>query len=361
MSFETLRCSNCGSDNVQEVKPNTYFCNHCDAVSKYVDPARLTVGPAFCEHGNRIEVQCQVCRTGMCRSQCDIVPAWLEGHAGIVRTQGFGYLETGQGKYVSVDGPFLSVGELLTSLSLDRGETLSHACRACVIRAVPAAAAHISAGAICETKGCSGTPAGTCPCCQGSFCRMCSMPLIVKHSIWKDGVISLDHGMIIKSAAICPWDPEVDRESESIPVDMPTPDGMCGPCVGENRDKAAAMAATICRQDYAGKLIPIGGDMYFHERFKVPAARVGRKNAYLERARVQRIARGYAAEINARLQQLAPTAGACDRGRLGRRSKAGIVPYAGYVIVDERDRVKPSAVSGVIVRETIRPDWMPAR
>jgi hypothetical protein len=46
------------------------------------------------------------------------------------------------------------------------------------------------------------------------------------------------------------------------------PDGMCGPCVGENRNKTVAMAGRICLQDYAGKLIAIGGDL----------TRIGRKN-----------------------------------------------------------------------------------
>lgn len=34
-------CANCGSGDVQEVKPDTYFCNYCDRVFKYVTPSRM--------------------------------------------------------------------------------------------------------------------------------------------------------------------------------------------------------------------------------------------------------------------------------------------------------------------------------
>jgi hypothetical protein len=40
MPFESLSCPRCGSGDVQEVKPETYFCNHCDNVFKYVRPSR---------------------------------------------------------------------------------------------------------------------------------------------------------------------------------------------------------------------------------------------------------------------------------------------------------------------------------
>lgn len=38
MSSESLSCLRCGSEDVQEVKPGTYFCNQCDNVFKYVSP-----------------------------------------------------------------------------------------------------------------------------------------------------------------------------------------------------------------------------------------------------------------------------------------------------------------------------------
>jgi hypothetical protein len=40
MPFESLSCQRCGSGDLQEVKPETYFCNHCDSVFKYVSPNR---------------------------------------------------------------------------------------------------------------------------------------------------------------------------------------------------------------------------------------------------------------------------------------------------------------------------------
>lgn len=40
MPFESLSCPRCGSGSFQEVKPETYFCNHCDNVFKYVSPSR---------------------------------------------------------------------------------------------------------------------------------------------------------------------------------------------------------------------------------------------------------------------------------------------------------------------------------
>jgi len=338
MSCETLACTNCGSGDVREVKPNTYFCNHCDSVFKHVDPARLTVGPAFCEHGNPVEVQCQVCKIGMCRSRCDIV----RQSVGLVSTEGFGYLEQGAGRNIDVGGPFLILGKLLTSLTLDRGEGLIHACHGCVIRAVPAAVARICAGTLCESVRCRNVSAGTCPCCHGGFCQECSVPGVEKQWLLKGS------GMLGRPATICAWDPDGDRASESFPIDKPMPEGMCGPCVGENREKIAAIAARICRQDYAGKLVPIAGDSESYDRFKVPATPIPtrRKNYPVERMRVVTIARRYAAEVNARLRQLPVMYRACERGKPSAVRRG--VPYADYVIVDERDRVVPAAVSGVI-------------
>jgi len=68
MTLEALRCTNCGSQNVDEVKRGTYFCQHCETVFRYVDPSRVTVTheQAFCECGNAVEFQCYLCRTGIC-------------------------------------------------------------------------------------------------------------------------------------------------------------------------------------------------------------------------------------------------------------------------------------------------------
>lgn len=354
MAFETLACTNCGSTEVQEVKPNTYFCNHCESVFKYIDPAKLSVGPAFCNHGNPVEVQCQICQTGLCSQRCDVVPAWRGGYDGIVRTQGFGYMEYYQGYDMDVDGPFLSVGKLLTSVALahkDKG-ALSHVCYGCVIQAVPVAVNYISAGTICETVRCWSMSAGKCSCCQRGFCHECSTP----KALDPPGS-NLDRGLRpgatrTAAAAICAWDPEYNRATKTFFVGQ-LPDGMCQPCLGENSDKIAAMAARICRQDYAGKLVPVND-----YTFKVPATSVRRKKYYEERARVEKIAGQYADEVRARVHQLAFTDGTCEREKI----PAGrVMPYVGYVVADERDRVSPAAVSEVIWAQPIRTYMAPLR
>lgn len=73
MPSEAPTCPTCGSTDVQEVKPGTYFCNYSETVFKYIDPSRLRVehSPAFCWCGNPIQVQCQLCKTEMCL-QCDV-------------------------------------------------------------------------------------------------------------------------------------------------------------------------------------------------------------------------------------------------------------------------------------------------
>lgn len=252
MSLEALTCTNCGSGDVQEVKASTYFCNHCESVFKHADPAQVTVGPAFCEHGNPVDVQCQLCRTGMCSQRCDVVPAWGGGHGGVVRTRGFGYLEQGRRYNTDVEGPFLSVGKLLRSLALTCQRSLSHVCYRCVTQAVPVTAEYVSAGAICETVRCWSAPAGKCPCCQGGFCQKCSMPQVLQQGggDWLRG-LSVTRAV---SAAVCAWDPEYDRASKTFPVGQRLPDGMCQPCLEENSDKAAALAAGICQLDYVGRL-----------------------------------------------------------------------------------------------------------
>ena len=66
MPFESLSCPRCGSGDVQEVKPETYFCNHCDNVFRYVRPGR-----AGSAGGCEIPAEglaCGVPAIGRCRS-----------------------------------------------------------------------------------------------------------------------------------------------------------------------------------------------------------------------------------------------------------------------------------------------------
>jgi hypothetical protein len=66
MPFESLSCQNCGSTDLQEVKPGTYFCNHCESVFKYVRPnqTRSTGGCDVLVGGS----PCGIPATGRCRT-----------------------------------------------------------------------------------------------------------------------------------------------------------------------------------------------------------------------------------------------------------------------------------------------------
>jgi hypothetical protein len=72
MPFESLSCQNCGSTDFQEVKPETYFCNHCESVFKYVRPNRtgsaggcdVLVGGSHC--GIPATGRCRTCRRAFC-------------------------------------------------------------------------------------------------------------------------------------------------------------------------------------------------------------------------------------------------------------------------------------------------------
>ncbi len=66
MPFESLSCLRCGSGDVQEVKPETYFCTHCDNVFKYVRPSR-TGATGGCEIPAE-GPDCGVPAIGRCRS-----------------------------------------------------------------------------------------------------------------------------------------------------------------------------------------------------------------------------------------------------------------------------------------------------
>ncbi len=59
MVLQSLSCTGCGSTEVQEVKPDTYFCHHCETVFKYVPP--VMQGPAPCD-----VVECGVGAIGQC-------------------------------------------------------------------------------------------------------------------------------------------------------------------------------------------------------------------------------------------------------------------------------------------------------
>jgi hypothetical protein len=75
MPFESLSCPRCGSASIQEVKHETYFCNHCDNVFKYVSPGRPAESTGGCElpeEGRPCGVpaigHCRTCHRAFCRT-----------------------------------------------------------------------------------------------------------------------------------------------------------------------------------------------------------------------------------------------------------------------------------------------------
>lgn len=353
MPLEALVCTKCGSADVQEVKFDTYFCNYCDTVFKYIDPARLGHGPAFCAHGNPIEVQCQFCKAGMCREGCDA--ALFRHYDNLVRTVGFGYVEERHaGRWV--EGPFLSIGELLTSLALTYG-SLGHVCYACVADAVPAMAEQIDSGAICAAIRCDQISDGRCPCCRGAFCKECLEP--AGRERWRErGFIMLKGRSSYDQMAVVPQIRARDSRGLDITfrgapydLDWSLPDGMCAPCVAEKRRDAAAAVKKICEQEYASLLLAPAGDYYlvppppykpFKGRAKMAAITRYDEERKLEHEQTMKAARRYAAEIGARLQKLVVVDGNCGRSR----SPAGDPDeFSRYRILDERERVKPAVAS----------------
>jgi hypothetical protein len=98
MPLEAISCTGCGSADVQEVKPSTYFCNHCETVFKHIDPTRVNVShtPGFCDcgSGRPVKSQCQLCTNALCRD-CDMCGGgspYGGAHGVYVRTVGWGYL-----------------------------------------------------------------------------------------------------------------------------------------------------------------------------------------------------------------------------------------------------------------------------
>jgi hypothetical protein len=205
MPVETLKCHECGSADVQEVKANTFFCNHCDAVFKYQDPNRATVvqTPTFCSCGNPVEIQCAGCEATICR-QCDALGT-SEQALVFVEAKACGYLiEWGAGepalglddslKPVDITRPDAYVmGPVMPARKLiaPRMRTPSrprYLCWECVVSAESDACALIEAGAICEYIECTGTPSGECPCCKAAFCEMhlnfVQVPLSTKGQVY---------------------------------------------------------------------------------------------------------------------------------------------------------------------------------
>lgn len=183
MPLESITCTSCGAGDVQEVKPGTYFCNHCEGVFKHVDPSKVTVEsrPAFCSCGNRVEYQCQVCKeTGLCW-KCDVVlnttfRPWelksvsvVDHHNLWAKTIGYGYQLSRYGYQVSEDALFLPLEKLVHTLCQEHAG-LVHACKQCACAACVKVADQMAADKICFSPYCTNFPE-RCPCCNEAYCN----------------------------------------------------------------------------------------------------------------------------------------------------------------------------------------------
>jgi hypothetical protein len=354
MPLEAISCTNCGSGQVQEVKPNTYFCDHCEAVFKYIPPGVQSAGhvPQFCAHGNPITVQCQVCRTGICRWQCDVVSAWQANkYSGYIQTTGYGYLEQRQvfpGSGSSgIEGLFIGLDKLLASLALSFNGRLSHACYTCVTAAVPAAAEHIASGAICEMLLCDSPPSATCPCCRGAFCEKCSMPQVAEER----GAFASWIGRYCSRPALPGFRPDPSFwGSRTSGVRWAPPKGMCASCANEHGYAAARFALDICRRDYANQVRAVDGGTF---AVGGPAPR-RQKHYYEERTKAEALADRYAADTSEKLAKVVTLNGTCKRDAPIRE---GAPSLASYRITDERIHIAPAATSAVMWARTFQEPW----
>jgi copper chaperone CopZ len=202
MPLEAMSCTGCGSTDVQEVKPSTYFCNHCETVFKHVDPSRVAVShtPGFCEcgSGRPVTAQCQVCRSTELCEDCDFV--WVKNPfmppKFMMHTVGFGYVShnlrsvhsewpgfrlEGTGYIVyggrasqenRDDDLAIYRDSLLAALRQRTGaRRLQHVCVPCLASAVPHASERIANGTECVWFDCA-RPGEQCRGCGRTFCSL---------------------------------------------------------------------------------------------------------------------------------------------------------------------------------------------
>lgn len=351
-----LECSSCGSRDLQQVKPDTYFCNHCESVSKLPDPARVTVEPAFCVHGDPIAARCQFCGTGLCAGACDMMVRTLPSGGDALKEQvptaGFGYLQKAEppdgATAPATAGPFISRGRLLRSLAITHDQQLRHVCRACILAIVPRAADHIASGAMCENPWCAGDvynayALGACTCCGASFCDRCAT-LVQYAPPGHDG--GYDTRVSIEF-------PITGKETIGVKIKVPLGRGRyCLQCTYEIEQRitetAGQIASRVCGTDLPQKpgTGRTPGDWAV---FQVPFAKKAtwrRQKAENDHARD--VAKQYAAEISASITR--SLAGCQKREQFDqRRSYRNRMHYRDrYLIIDERARVPATAVVGAL-------------
>jgi hypothetical protein len=380
MPFETVTCPSCGSTDVQQVKPDTYFCNRSETVFKHIDPSRLTVShaPSFCMHGNPVLCQCQLCGAGMCGA-CDVLQ-WRNPDGSrreiFVPAVGFGYLEhPGEEGHLAiignriitsrVTGPFFYTDKLISTLASSHGGLL-HVCCPCVASAVPVTADRIITGAVCESPHCSAPSKARCRCCRSAFCEQwLTHDWFFRQGLAENGRFRYYPGVPSRWPCL----PLIRMSPGAVPngIGWTPPDNLCRACVGENVEKAAKLSTKMCEEfpellpgtevritdEYGTARGPDGflGATVTYE-FCVPGERPlpsrGRysRGQYKELHRISEIAQRCAAEVTERLQkEMAEilVGGGCARQRAFGEKK----PYAKYAILDERDKTAPAAAPEV--------------
>jgi hypothetical protein len=276
MPLEALNCTSCGSSDIQEVKPSTFFCNQCDSIFKHVDPTRIVVesASAFCACGGQAVSRCQSCAEVLCRSH-DVVLAYGEAlrvnygleSVGIlfrddqwlsaVSTRGFGYTVPKRPEL----GTVLDVRVLLASLAPDAG----HACWKCVYGQVPVAARAIVSGNLCAFRGCVSTAlAARCEHCAFSYCDGHMTQPANEGSrprnwwsmeYWQVGQLLVDKTVMLKAPGM-----------PSKVVELPISNDFCAGCTDAIvRECEAAVRAAIGDQD-RGNGITISFSRMDHQR-----------------------------------------------------------------------------------------------
>ena len=185
MAVESIVCPHCGSGDVTEVKLNTYFCNHCETISKYFDPSKTTVvsSPAFCTCGNKVEFQCNLCAKGLC-ALCDVIatheraeqswkirstesrawPHWAV--APLIESKDWGYNFQLPAMTAATHLPCMKV---VNSVENSLGHP-NHICMTCVSDAVPRLRKILEAGGVCTIPACPSGTSYNCDCCGYGFC-----------------------------------------------------------------------------------------------------------------------------------------------------------------------------------------------
>jgi hypothetical protein len=215
--------------------------------------------------------------------------------------------------------------KLGAALRRTRGQ-LRHACADCLARAATEAARLIGTRAVCRAPFCSRTPDGSCPCCQGAFCRGC-----LTGGGYAVDEVACDHGSwpVIYSQAS--GRPSRADAAYSTAERYP-PGGLCVPCGCERAHALKAAAAQAFEQDYAARLAPVPAPGAGATVHAVPAPfRLTSGGRLRETRQSREVARDYAAQIARRAAQAVADA-PCRRGRAA--APAGdYPPHTGYVVI----------------------------